>query len=567
MDKCRPDEATCHKLPDKLKHIESPVNLRVWQQALSTHPDQQFAQHILKGLEEGFRIGFQHQNAQLQQCRSNMANKNQSIVSEYLDTELRRNRLVKLSKSEAEAMGIHCSPIGVIPKKNKPGKWRLIVDLSSPEGTSVNDGVDKEMSSLSYTSVDTIASKVAALGRGAMLAKMDIKEAYRIIPIHPDDRYLLGMRWEDDVFIDKTLPFGLRSAPLIFSAVADALQYMMLENGATFVDHYVDDFVTAGAPRSDECASNARIMHHTCHIAGAPVEEEKSEGPATTIPFLGIEIDSMAMELRLPQEKLTQLQRVLSQWRGKKVCLKRDLLSIIGSLSQACKVVKSGRAFVRHLIDLPKSAKRPHHHIRLSREARSDIEWWYQFAGTWNGVSILRAQKQEQPHIVVTSDASGRWGCGAFFDQKWFQLQWASSMQDSNITIKELVPIVLAAAVWGKEWYGLTVQARCDNSAVVAILNWGNSQDPEVMHLIRCLAFIKAKFQICLFASHIQGIKNNLADALSRNNMSYFRIHHPQAETKPTPIPQELLDLTLISKPDWTSAPWTDLWSAIFAVD
>ena len=216
MDKCRPDEATCHKLPDKLKHIESPVNLRVWQQALSTHPDQQFAQHILKGLEEGFRIGFQHQKAQLQQCRSNMANKNQSIVSEYLDTELRRNRLVKLSKSEAEAMGIHCSPIGVIPKKNKPGKWRLIVDLSSPEGTSVNDGVDKEMSSLSYTSVDAIASKVAALGQGAMLAKMDIKEAYRIIPIHPDDRYLLGMQWEDDVFIDKTLPLWPAVSPTDF---------------------------------------------------------------------------------------------------------------------------------------------------------------------------------------------------------------------------------------------------------------------------------------------------------------------------------------------------------------
>ena len=54
-------------------------------------------------------------------------------------------------------MGIHCSPIGIIPKKNKLGKWRLIVDLSSPEGASVNDGVDKEISSLSYTSVDAIA--------------------------------------------------------------------------------------------------------------------------------------------------------------------------------------------------------------------------------------------------------------------------------------------------------------------------------------------------------------------------------------------------------------------------
>ena len=72
-------------------------------------------------------------------------------------------------------------------------------------------------------------------------------------------------------------------------------------------------------------------------------------------------------------------------------------------------------------------------------------------------------------------------------------------MQEAHITIKDLVPIVLAVAVWGKEWHGLTVQARCDNSAVVAILNWGSSLDPAVMHLMRCLAFILANFRsICL---------------------------------------------------------------------
>ena len=113
------------------------------------------------------------------------------------------------------------------------------------------------------------------------------------------------------MFVDKALPFGLRSAPLIFSAVADALQYMMIQNGATFVDHYVDDFITVGAPKSSECADNFRIMHYTCDTAGAPVEEQKSEGPATTLPFLGIEIDSIAMELRLPGDKLSQLKQIL----------------------------------------------------------------------------------------------------------------------------------------------------------------------------------------------------------------------------------------------------------------
>lgn len=123
-----------------------------------------------------------------------MVGSNHTVVAEYLGAELKANQRVKLPKSEVEAMEIHCTPIGVIPKKNKPGKWRLIVDLSSPEGGSVNDGIDKEMCSLSYTSVDFIADEVVALGKGALLAKMDIKQAYRIVPVHPEDRVLLGMQ-------------------------------------------------------------------------------------------------------------------------------------------------------------------------------------------------------------------------------------------------------------------------------------------------------------------------------------------------------------------------------------
>ena len=82
----------------------------------------------------------------------------------------------------------------------------------------------------------------------------------------------------------------------------------MIQNGTTFIDHYVDDFITVGVSRSAECANNARVMHHTCVIAGTPVEEEKSKGPATTLPFLGNEIDSVAMELRPPGDKLAQLK-------------------------------------------------------------------------------------------------------------------------------------------------------------------------------------------------------------------------------------------------------------------
>ena len=172
-------------------------------------------------------------------------------------------------------MGI---PIGIIPKKNKPRKWGLIVDLSSPTDASVNDGIQKELCSLSYTSVDAVAKKILALGRGSLIAKMDIKQAYRMVPVYPEDHWLLGMRWDGKVFVDKTLPFGLRSAPLIFSAVADALVWIMKQRGVSFVDHYINNFVTLGAPLSTQCATKLHIMTDMCEDTGTPVEPDKTEG-------------------------------------------------------------------------------------------------------------------------------------------------------------------------------------------------------------------------------------------------------------------------------------------------
>ena len=74
-------------------------------------------------------------------------------------------------------------------------------------------------------------------------------------------------------------------------------------------------------------------------------------------------------------------------------------------------------------------------------------------------------------------------------------------------------------AIWGHQWSGKTVQARCDNAAVVEIVNSASSKD---MHLRRCLAFIVANYDISLIANHVAGSDNSLADALSRDNASFL---------------------------------------------
>ena len=124
-----------------------------------------------------------------------------------------------------------------------------------------------------------------------------------------------------------------RSAPLIVSTVTDALQWMLRQKGVSFVEHYLDDFITLGKPGSDECAINLELILETCRATGTPIEAGKTEGPTTRLVFLGIEIDSEVMEMRLPGEKLSRLQESLATWKGKKACRKRDILSIIGTLS------------------------------------------------------------------------------------------------------------------------------------------------------------------------------------------------------------------------------------------
>ena len=203
------------------------------------------------------------------------------------------------------------NPFGVIPKSSQPGKWRLIVNLSAPDNFSVNDGIDGKLTSLTYIKVDDIVEQVLALGKGAQLAKMDIESAFRTVPVHPNDCPLLGMKWKDQLYIDQTLPFGLRSAPKIFNSIADALKWIVKTRGAKLTYHYLDDFIVIGAPLSGECANSLEILLDACRELGILVAIHKCTGPTMCLIFLGILIDTVKMEISLPEEKLEQLKRLL----------------------------------------------------------------------------------------------------------------------------------------------------------------------------------------------------------------------------------------------------------------
>lgn len=560
LDGCRPQPRELQLLPEQWSRVTTPLKSEEWEKELRDLPDRHCAELLIRGISEGFRLGFAYTDHKCRSARENMlsATSNPQVIEEYLGNEVALGRVV----GPVENLDVQISRFGVIPKGHQKGKWRLILDLSHPENNSVNDGIDSDLCSLSYASVSHAARLVIARGKGCLLAKLDLESAYRMVPVHPEDRPLLGMKWKGRVWMDTTLPFGLRSAPIIFNMLADCLQWIFRRHSESDVIHYLDDFLFVGAPASGECGRSLQQAIALCQRLGVKISHKKLEGPTVSLAFLGLQLDTEKMEVRLPEDKMSRLKQLLAEWRTRRTCTKRELLSLLGVLHHACQVVPSGRSFLRRMIELAKVAKQLHHHIRLNADFRSDLEWWILFLPRWNGVGMLTTLCDCPHSVEITSDASGSWGCGAFSSTcQWFQFPWPSEWAEVHITIKELVPIVFSCALWGHRWKGESVLAYTDNAAVVSIVNSGKSKDRLAMHLMRCSFFFMAEGEYTLKATHVEGKSNVAADALSRNRLPIFFLQVPAAGEHPTPIPQSLIDMLITARPDWTSPEWRRLFS------
>ena len=118
--------------------------------------------------------------------------------------------------------------------------------------------------------------------------KLDSKDAYRIVPVHPNDYHLLGINWRNHTYIDRTQPFWLRSANKIFNAIADTLAWSLNSQGVRYLLHYLDDFLLLGTPHTHEAQDSLTTALHLLDRLGVPVANHKTEGPTTSLAFLGI---------------------------------------------------------------------------------------------------------------------------------------------------------------------------------------------------------------------------------------------------------------------------------------
>ena len=393
--------------------------------------------------------------------------------------------------------------------------------------------------SVKYSKFGDAAALVHSLGRVTYMAKLDIKHAFRLCPVHPEDWPHLGYFWANRYFVNVTLPFGSRSLPFLFNQFADVLLWILIAvYGIPFVIHYLDDFFLCNVTASS-CQADMGTLESTFSELGVPLAPGKVVGSVTQLTYLGIEIDSRALCVRLPSDKLFQLQFLLQSWHSRKKCTKRDLLSLIGSLSFACKVVKPSRIFLRLLIDLSTSATHLHHHITLNTEARARATWWLSFLPDWNGVELIHGPPTTSHSLQLFTDASSL-GFGAVYENQWLYSKWPKSFADNHINFLELFAILAAIYTWGSAWSNTQIIFYTDNSCIVQIWRSGSCRDKSMMRLVRALFLFTARRNLNGLMQHIPGHTNIWTGALSRLQVRKFHQLHRQAQPEPTSISSDV---------------------------
>lgn len=258
--------------------------------------------------------------------------------------------------------------LGAVGKPD--GGIRLITDCSLPVGKCINDNMQGLTQKFSFKSVDSV---VHLMEKGDYVTVVDIKSAYRAVSINPEHTQLQGLRWELDgeekYIVDKRLCFGLRCAPFYFFLISEFIYNILTDSYNLRVVNYLDDFAAISSSY-DEGLFAQNCIVCLLRFLGFHISWAKVLPPSQNATFLGIVIDTVALELRLPEGKLEKTLNMLKKVNGCKSVSKKNLEKLTGLLGHCSTVVRGGRTFCRRLYNLHKLALVKHLKvIRLSAEA------------------------------------------------------------------------------------------------------------------------------------------------------------------------------------------------------
>lgn len=399
---------------------------------------------------------------------------------------------------------------------------RLCIDLSR----NLNDHIT--VPHFSYSSVSTAVD--LSYG-GCWYVKLDLSNCFLSFPLHPDAVEHFCFSFGGRYYAFVRMPFGLAPAPLYCTQLLSVVAFDLQQQGIALV-RYLDDFLLV-------CPS-AAVAHRQLAIAlstfahyGLVVNPAKTEGPAQSITFLGVRIDSIAMTLSVTDERMKELHALISSFLTSTVrCSSIALLSLVGKLSFAATCLPGARPFMRRLLDSVN-----HNHmralVRLTPSFYVDLRYWHARLSRWNhSCSWLPSTA---PLVLVTDASTTGFGFhirhappavaallpahmqpGSGFMGIWSPEHVARTSSHRNIQWSEFFSALSAVLCYSPYAANHSILLLMDNSSDVNVINRQSSRNAHIAVLLRALYDLSFRYHFSVRAQHIAGESNVLADFLSR---------------------------------------------------
>lgn len=395
------------------------------------------------------------------------------------------------------------SDIFLVPKPD--GSSRLILNLKS-----LNRFITTE-----HFKLEDLRTARDLMFPDCRMATLDLKDAYYLVPIDKSSRKYLRFRFQGVLFEFTCLPFGLSTAPYVFTKIMKPVVSHLRSQGIQSVI-YLDDLFLIGKSHQ-ECQSFVNQTLNLLVKLGFIINYKKSSlSPSTQCKFLGFILDSRRMLITLPVDKKKQVKKMINKFMSINSCRIRELASFIGTLGSCCSAVRYGWVYLKDVerekfLALEKTRGNFEAKMILSDLLREDLEWWVSnIDSEGNPINDFTYEME------IHSDASLS-GWGACFEGKRVHGFWGPEDQRNHINYLELLSAFFGLKCFARDLRSCNILLRIDNTTAISYINhMGGIQIRNLSKLAKEIWQWCESRNLWIFASYVSSSDNNIADHESR---------------------------------------------------
>ena len=477
---------------------------------------------------------------------------------------------------------------GIMTKAKPNGSVRVILNLSSPIGKSVNEGIDNSQFPASMSSTTKWLRILHKAGKNCYIVKIDWRMAYKQIAVNPEDVNLQWFEWLGMYFCKLSLIFGAVSSVGIFDRLAKIVLEIVLQRSsfpASLVSQHLDD-CCAAAPAGDTAIF--RFDNEYTKVAGelnillAPRDDpEKSFAPCKEGCVYGINYDTTQQTWWMSEERIARMQLQIRELLECSEIEQQKIWSISGKIIHVKDLITGGKLHFYHLLKAnsvhtdKKSANRM---VKVSRDLKREMWWWYIMVTMGSHRSKYPDPDECLPawSLVGHTDAAGGTtltlgnGCGAVLEEWWTYIPWSERINNGSrtdggriigrkLSALELVgPLALLSGAPDKV-RGKPVMVMVDNAGSVEIFRKGYSTSCELSStLVRAMYEVSVVLECRVSVVKVTRCSttgSEMAKALSKVEFMKFREiglrHNFQLDLKPGLVTKALIDWVANPRLDW----------------